>query len=252
MALTLRRVRVAYGPVVPLAELDASLLPGQVTVLIGPNAAGKSTLLRCAAGLLPPVRGEVLLDGRPVHGAASRWLARSLAFVPQRPSLAADFRVREVLALGRYAAADDAAEAVGRVSEELALGALQERRFRELSAGQQQLVVLGRALVQLQGRGYLLLDEPTSAMDLRHVQRVSRVLRKQARAGMAVLVALHDLSTAARMGDTAWLLDRGRLLAAGPVGQVLQPGRLEPVFGVAMEWVADRAGERHLVLRSGS
>jgi iron complex transport system ATP-binding protein len=130
-----------------------------------------------------------------------------------------------------------------------------ERVFRTLSVGQQQRVALARAIAQLDpggvgssGRsGCLVLDEPTSAMDLLHVHQVTQMLRELATAGAAIIVAMHDLARVAAFADDVWLLHRGRLVAAGPAGEVMQPASLEAIFGVRFEQVLTGDGRTVLM-----
>jgi len=216
--------------------VNAVASPGRVTAVIGPNAAGKSTLLRCVIGALAPTAGTVLIDGEPAHQLSTKSLAGRLAYVPQRPQVAAAFTVREVIELGRYAmpaSRQRIDETLGR----LELESIADRPFPSLSVGQQQRVTLGRAIAQLGSKGHLVLDEPTSAMDLRHAARSTTLLRELALKDVTVIIAMHDLTLAANLSDDCWLLDRGRLVAAGPTADVMQIDRLQAVFGVRFEWV---------------
>ena len=204
---------------------------GALVAVVGPNAAGKTTLLRCLAGLLRPTRGAVYLDDRPVHRLPARIRARRIAYVPQRPGLYAPYTVRETVALGRYAAGPDPS-AVDTALAQTGLLELAGRRWSELSAGQQQRAVIARALAQLGGPGLLLLDEPTAALDLRHALDTLQVLRARTRSGTLVVATIHDLNLAAAFAQEIWLLDAGRLVYAGPADEALRPRRLAAVFQV--------------------
>ena len=143
--------------------------------------------------------------------------------------------------LGRYALAASRR----RIDE--ALGALDlddiaDRPFPALSVGQQQRATLARAVAQLADDGHLVLDEPASAMDLRHVRRSTALLRRLADGGATVLVAMHDLTLAVSLADECWLLDHGRLVAAGPTGEVISIEQLHMVFGVGFEWIERPGG----------
>ena len=188
------------------------------------------------------------IDGLPVHRIPARRLAMRMAYVSQRPMLSAAFLVREVVELGRYALPADP-DRVARALEQLELTDLMQRPFPELSVGQQQRVMLARALAQLPPDGCLLLDEPMSAMDLRHVHHGMALLRKLASSGVTVLMVLHDVALAAQIADDIWLLQDGRLTAAGEKQEVLSLPRLEEVFGIAFQWLTDGGGRRHLVTR---
>ena len=238
----------AYARRPVLTDVSATTEPGRVTAVLGPNAAGKSTLLKCIIGALPPGQGRVLIGGLPAHRIPARRLASHLAYVSQRPLLSAGFLVREVVELGRYALPADP-QKVADALEQLALTELMHRPFLELSVGQQQRVMLARALAQLPRDGCLILDEPLSAMDLRHMHQVMALLRELAASGASVIMVLHDLGLAASVADDIWLLRDGQLTAAGTKEDVLNLPRLEEVFGIAFQWLTDSRGRKYLVTR---
>jgi iron complex transport system ATP-binding protein len=243
--VTLRAESITVGyrrgrPV--LRGLSLELRPGVVTAIVGPNGAGKSTLLRSLLALLNPWEGRCTLDGTDVRALPARRRASALAYIPQRSSVVGGFRAREVVRMGRHALVRD------ETAVEDALGAagvadLGGEVFAALSVGQQQRVTLARALAQLAwGRGRsldgraLLADEPVSAMDPRHALATLRLLRAVADAGAAVVIVLHDLTSALRFADDAALLaSDGALVGSGPASAVLSPAGLEPVFGVPFE-----------------
>jgi len=214
------------------AGVTAAARPGALTVLLGPNAAGKTTLLRAMLGQLTPRRGTVELLGRPINQWSAGERAAVMSFVPQRASVAFAYTVRDVIALGRHALPRDDA-AVDAALDATQTADLADRSVQELSVGQQQRVLLARAMAQAAGRGRaMLLDEPVSAMDPLHAHRVMGLLREQAAAGLAVVVVLHDLNLACRYADDAWLLHGGRLVAAGPWDQVFTEQRLAEAYGL--------------------
>jgi iron complex transport system ATP-binding protein len=239
------KLSFAYGKAPVLREISAEAKAGRITAIIGPNASGKSTLLRCGIGALRPQRGVAALDGHVVTSLSSRELARRIAYVPQRPIVSASFSVRQVIELGRFALPARAAR-IDDAIVRLDLSEEANRPYVQLSVGQQQRVALARALAQLEPRGNLVLDEPTSAMDLRHVAQTMALLRACSDAGAAVLLAMHDLSLAAAVADDVWLMEAGQLVASGPVNKVLDAGHLERVFGVSFRWVA-ADGQRRLL-----
>jgi len=219
MSLRVDRVSFAYphsGTLV-VDDVSAEARPGCITAIIGPNAVGKSTLLRLMAGLLTPDRGTVRLG-----------------------EVDAPFTIREVVALGRFAL-PEAPQAVSVALDQCGLTDTAEQVFNTLSVGQQQRTALARALAQVHGRpdAAMLLDEPTSALDPRHVQQTARVLRQSAAAGRAVVVILHDLILARSLSDEAWILHEGRLVAAGPTPEICQPALLERVYGVRFVLASD-------------
>ncbi len=251
MSLVFEGLSHSYGQLRALESVAVEAAPARITAVIGPNAAGKSTLLRCAIGALRPTQGRALIDGVPAHQLRTRRLAERIAYVPQRSIVSAAFTVREVVELGRYALPPSR----GRVEE--ALGRLDlvevaDRPYLALSVGQQQRATLARAVAQLAPDGHLILDEPTSAMDLRHVRNSLSLLRDLARDGATVLLAMHDLALAAAAADESWLLENGRLIAAGPTADVMHVDRLQSVFGVEFEWIErpDRPPILHAESRS--
>ncbi len=231
MAATVDSLSFGYARDAPVVqEVSASLGAGQLCALIGPNAAGKSTLLRLMLGHMAPWSGTVRLAGREVRGLDASLRASWISYVPQRGVAGFAFTVAQVVSMGRTMhRADDAA--VESAIEACGLRPLRERVYPHLSAGQQQRVMLARALAQSAGDGrVMLLDEPASAMDLWHVHRTMQLLVEQARRGLAVLAVLHDLNLAARYADQVWLLNEGRLAACGPWSDVMVPEVLEPVY----------------------
>jgi iron complex transport system ATP-binding protein len=235
--VALRRRRILQG-------IAASAPQGAVTALVGPNAAGKTTLLRTIAGLLAAQRGRV--EVRDAGGlfepsvAGLRRRAASIAYLPQQIGLPAGFSVRELVAMGRHALGP-APAAVQRAIAEVGLGPLADRAAHTLSAGQRQRVALARCFAQVPAGGVLLLDEPFSALDLRSAFELAGQLRQRAEAGGCVLVSIHDLGLARRLAARVWLLEEGRLIAEGPTESVLTPGRLAELFGPAAAWLCEAA-----------
>jgi iron complex transport system ATP-binding protein len=233
--LTLHAVEVGYGDRPVLRGVTLELRPGEVTALVGPNGAGKSTLVAVASRWLVPRRGEVRLDGRPIRAYGRRALARCIAVVAQGGELPEGFTADEVVGMGRTphagflrgpSTADaDAVEAALRATDVVAL---RHRRVETLSGGERQRVVLARALAQ--APTVLLLDEPTNHLDLRYQVETLRAARAAARAGVAVLVVVHDLNLAARASHRVVLLDEGLVVAAGPPEEVLTEARLRATY----------------------
>jgi iron complex transport system ATP-binding protein len=214
--------------------VSGPLSPGAVHMLIGPNGCGKTTLLKLMLGLLRPGRGQVTMDGCPVHRMRPRQRAEWFSYVPQRSSVAFAFTARQVVAMGRYALSLDAA-AIDEALIACDLGDLEHRPYTELSVGQQQRVLLARAMAQSRGQGrVMLLDEPTSAMDLEHVHGTMSHLRSLAAGGLTILTVVQEINLAARYADVVWLMDRGRVVAQGSWSHVLTSSVLEPVYGVAI------------------
>lgn len=228
-------------------EVSVALRPGCVTTLVGPNAVGKSTLMRLMLGLLRPWSGAVAVGGLSIGRLGVRDRARWLSYVPQRPGVRFAFTVREVVEMGQFSDESRLGERVDSVLEEAGVIDLAGRIFAELSGGQQQRVLLARAELQALGGGRaMLLDEPGSHLDLHHRHATMQRLRALAERGLAVLVVLHDLDLAARYADDAWLMDEGRLVAAGRWDEVLTPETLEPVYRLGLKQI-DTGGDRPLL-----
>jgi iron complex transport system ATP-binding protein len=211
---------------------------GQITGLIGPNGAGKSTLLRSILGLLPKANGKVRFDGQDVWSLPRRERAKCIAFVEQSADTDARLTARDAVLLGRIpfqsmwqattsaqdmAVADTALAAVG-------MTGLAEQLYQTLSGGEQQRVQIARALAQ--GPQLLLLDEPTSHLDIHAQLTTLNLMRERAQAGVAVVLAIHDLNLAAAYCDQLIVMHKGRLVAAGAPQDVLTPGLLRQVYGV--------------------
>ena len=249
MTLALEGVEFGYARRAPILRgVDARFEPGRIAAILGPNGAGKSTLLRVALGVAKPWSGRVTLDGAPVRTMRPARRAACMALVPQRPDVAGAFTVRQMLALGRHALPrnDGACE---RAAEALDLADLLDRPFARLSVGQQQRVALARAMAQLDAlsgrdlRGAALLaDEPFSAMDPRYAVLAADALRAAASHGCAVVVVLHDATSALRFADDALLLDSdGRVAASGPAREVITPESLGALFDARFESVGPLA-----------
>jgi ABC-type cobalamin/Fe3+-siderophores transport system ATPase subunit len=226
--------------------LELSIAPGAVWALVGPNGSGKSTLLRCLAGLRPAEEGTVYLGGRPLAEVRIRDRAKRLAYLPQLTPLYHDLEARQVVMLGRAPHLSrwrgPAAEDERRVDEALArvdATAVAQRPLSTLSGGERQRVMLARLLAT--GAEILLLDEPTTALDIGHALRLLALCRELSASGSAVVLAMHELELARRHADMAVCL------AAGPEGEhrcgaaedVLTPGILGPVFDVDVREHAD-------------
>ncbi len=232
--MTLRSVSFAYESQPVLQDVSATLAAGRVTALIGPNASGKSTLMQLMLGQLSPTGGRVLLGEQRVGAIAASRRAGWISYVPQRGMAAFDFTVEEVVAMGRHALTRSP-QAVADAMASCELETLRARTYSHLSVGQQQRVLLARAMAQASGAGrVMLLDEPGSAMDLWHAHRTMQRLRHLAAGGLAVLVVVHDLNLAAQYADEVWLLHEGQLVKVGPWDQVLHAEILQPVYRVAM------------------
>ncbi|RZS43505.1 iron complex transport system ATP-binding protein [Herbihabitans rhizosphaerae] len=233
-------------------DVDLDVRPHETVGLIGPNGSGKSTLLRCVAGLRAPSTGVVRYDGEDISGWSRRQVARRIAFVEQVSHADSDLRLIDVVGLGRTPFRDPwrGPTVIDRLVieaavERLGLTGLEERQWSTLSGGERQRAHIARALAQ-QPYG-ILLDEPTNHLDVRHQFELMELL---AGSEATVIVALHDLSLAARYCDRLVLLDGGTPVAAGTPDEVLSRDRLRSVFEMDAELGTDALGNPAVVYRS--
>jgi len=251
-----RRPRPHVDPAVPLVLEGVSLqIPaGGLVGILGPNGSGKTTLLRLLAGMLRPVSGCITLEGRDVAGMARAAIARTLAVVPQETHPAFEYSVLEMVLMGRYPhlrplqveGPDDlriARDAMAMTGT----AALEDRRYDTLSGGEKQRVVIASALAQ-SGR-VLLLDEPTSSLDLNYQLEIASVIsRLNEQHGTTVVLSTHDLNLAASICRTIALLREGRIVASGPTRDVLTPDNIRAVYGVDADvTMHERAGHLSVV-----
>ena len=235
-----------------VAGASIAVAGGEVVGLIGPNAAGKSTLARLCCGLLPAQNGTILLQGAPMATLSRRDRARRVAFLPQHPPYDLSFTAREVALMGRaphlglwsLEGPHDLERANAALSEVDALD-LAERPVSQLSGGERQRVFLARAFAQ--EAALLVLDEPTAALDLAHQVLLVNALRRRARGGGGALLVLHDLALAGAACDRLVLMHGGRVAAEGAPADVLRPAVLEPVYGTEVEVTANPATGQPLV-----
>ena len=220
-----------------LHEVSLHAGRGELVGLIGPNGAGKSTLLRAISGALGHVDGVVRLQGADIESLSSREVATDLALVPQIAPYTHGFTAIELVLMGRYPHLGRF-QIEGKEDERIARNAMgltdvesfADRTLDTLSGGERQRVFVSRALAQ-QPR-ILLLDEPTSNLDVLHQLKVLNVVRQLVDDGLTAIAAIHDLNLAARYCDRLVLLRHGRVLAEGPPGEVLSPDTIESAFGV--------------------
>lgn len=236
-----------------LRGVSVALHPGKTAAIIGPNAGGKTTLLRLLAGLRTPARGSVTVDDAAVAEMSAAERAKRLVFVPQHSEVAFAFSTREVVELGSFAGGAGTRALADRALAEVRLSDRAEATFSTLSAGQQQRATLARALVQLDAwtesrearkPRFLLADEPVSAMDPRHAILSLETLRALASRGIGVVCVLHDLSLALRFCDEVVMLgEGGSVLAAGSTRETMTGERLRELYGVGFEALVNARGE---------
>ncbi len=229
-AIGARGVAVRLGRRHVLRGVDVRARRGALTAILGPNGAGKTTLLKALLGLVPLAAGEVCVDGVSLARMSRLERARRLGYVPQRSRLDAPMPARDVVALGRFAAAtghrgDD--PVVERALRRVGAVHLADRPFSRLSGGEQRLVTLARALAA--GARTVLLDEPTSSLDVAHRLRVCELMRELAAADIAVVCVLHELDDARRYADDVVVLQDGQVAGSGVTAEVVSR-----VYGVEL------------------
>jgi iron complex transport system ATP-binding protein len=231
-------VTVRAGPAVLLDAVSCRADAGRLTGLIGPNGAGKSTLMRAALGLLPLQGGRISFAGADLPGMNRRVRAQLSAFVEQSGAAEVQLTAREVVTLGRipfqsiWQAAPSPSDdlAVEAALADVGMGGFAERYYHTLSGGEQQRLQVARALAQ--EPQVLILDEPTNHLDVQAQLSILGLLRRRARAGATVLLALHDLNLAAAFCDELIVLHQGHLVTQGAPEAVLTPALLNDVYGV--------------------
>ncbi len=236
--LSVSDVSFAYFDVPVLNNINFEIQHGEFTGIIGPNGAGKSTLIRIAAALLENYRGNILISGQDITTLSRREMAIKTAYVPQNIEPHFPFTVKEIIRMGRYpyqnglfAEDSNARTAVQTAIENMDLTALQHRSFSTLSGGEKQRAVIASALAQ--GSDLLLLDEPTTALDLRHQQLILSKLKQLTTAGAkTVLLVTHDINLAAQFCDRLILMNHGKILADGTPKEVLSFKLIQQVYGV--------------------
>ncbi len=236
MSFQLKGVGLSYGTAPVLADVDATFGAGCLTAVAGPNGAGKSTLLGIMAGLRPEYVGSCEYRGREIRRWQKRAFARSVAFVPQALHVEFPFTAEQVVMMGRTPFGNGLFEAPGdREAVDRAMATTDTlvftgRDFRSLSGGERQRVVLASALAQ--SPEFLLLDEPTTFLDLKHQISMYRLLRELCREGLGVVTVTHDLNLALTYAGRVLLLDRGRVSADGATADVLTQANMNRIFGV--------------------
>ncbi|SDM81527.1 ABC transporter ATP-binding protein [Actinomyces ruminicola] len=253
--LQARGVCLSYHPEHPVIdELTVRVEPGAVTMIVGPNACGKSTLLRALSRVLAPTAGQVLLDGEDIASLRPKSFARRVGMLAQSSIAPAGITVHELVARGRYphqsllhqwSAHDDAA--VTQAMERTQVTDLARRRVASLSGGQRQRVWIAMALAQR--TDVLLLDEPTTYLDLAHQVDVLELCRElNAELGTTIVAVLHDLNQACRYADRIIAMRSGRIMANGAPREVITPVLVQEVFGLEVHVAPDPLTGTPLVL----
>jgi len=235
MKLNVNGVRFRYGSREILHDVELEANSGEVLAVIGANGAGKSTLIRCINRILKPQQGTVFLEGKELSGFNAKERACMMGYVPQTAKDVFSFNVMETVLMGRkphisWGVSKKDLKIVNSILLRMGLKQFVERYLYELSGGERQKVLIARALAQ--EPEVLLLDEPTSNLDVRHQLEVMELIQGIAWQGKCVLMVVHDLNLAARFADKILMLKDGIVFAAGRPEDVLIPANIRSVYGV--------------------
>jgi iron complex transport system ATP-binding protein len=238
ITLRFERATIGYGDIPVLNDISLEVNPGEVLGIVGPNGVGKSTLVKGASGILTPINGRIRVDGKEISELSPPDRARLIAVVPQATKLPEAFTARDVVLMGRtpyLGWLDREGESDHRIAVQTMARtnttSFSDRKIGELSGGDQQRLLIARALTQTPS--VLLLDEPTAHLDLRHQDEILNLIHSLAKEeGLTVLITLHDLNLVARFADRVALLSNGRVQKLGKPEQVLTPEELTSVYGM--------------------
>lgn len=256
-ALHVKDVSVGYGERTVLNTLNVDIKRGAVTSIVGPNGCGKSTLLRTMSRLLNPTKGEIVLDGKSIHDIPTRKLATQLGLLPQTPIAPDGIVVADLVGrgrtphqgiLGRWSQQDY--DIVAEALETTGISDLAERSIDELSGGQRQRVWIAMALAQRTDT--LLLDEPTTYLDVKHQLDVLDLLTELNRdRGTTIVMVLHDLNLAARYSDELVAVSGGKVFAHGHPREVITKENVKSVFGIDSVIITDPVSDQPAVMPIG-
>ncbi|MEX3104182.1 ABC transporter ATP-binding protein [Streptomyces sp. V2] len=254
--LAARGVTVGYGSRTVIDDLDVAVPPGVITTIIGPNGCGKSTLLRTLSRLLKPTKGSVVLDGDDIARLKTRDVAKKLGLLPQAPVAPEGLTVSDLVARGRHPHqswlrqwSSDDAEVVEKALDMTGVLDLADRPVDSLSGGQRQRVWISMTLAQ--GTDLLLLDEPTTYLDLAHAVDVLDLVDDLHESGRTVVMVLHDLNLAIRYSDNLVVMRDGAILAQGHPRDVVTAELLDAAFGLKALVIDDPVGDRPMIVPIG-
>lgn len=254
MVLDLQHLSCGYFDAPILSDVNLQVHPGEIVAIVGPNGVGKTTLIRAASGSLKPLDGHVLIGNQELRSLSTSMRAQRVSVVSQALNLPEAYTVIDVVLMGRTPYLNWF-ERENQQDHDIAMAALERtetenlamRRIGELSGGEQQRVLIARALAQ--ATPVMLFDEPTAHLDMRHQERLLRLIRSLCQKDqLAVMITLHDLNLVARLADRVALLSDGRVHNLGKPGEVLTPDALADVYGIQIHVMAHPLDGSPLIL----
>ncbi len=251
MKLKINKLSFSYAGTQVLKDVELEVGSGELLSIVGPNGSGKSTLLKCINRILKPQENAVLIDGKDATKLNIKELSKIMGYVPQSSTSTFPFTVFDVVLMGRkpyihWNLSDRDNEIVAEMLDFLGIGDLVMRHFNELSGGEQQKVIVARALAQQPQ--FLLLDEPTSSLDIRHQLEILCMLRGLTQTNeRSVVVSMHDLNLASRFSDSMLMLKRGKIFACGTPEEVLTEENIQAVYGISCTVTHSIVGKPQIV-----
>lgn len=244
--LRIKEVCTGYEGREVLHGISAQIEAGKITVLAGPNGCGKTTLLKTMTGIISKTSGEIWIDGKKIEEYSTQTLAQKIAYLPQKRNVP-DITVRRMVVHGRFPYLNyprryrsEDLEIADQALQQVGMEAYAEENLNQLSGGMQQKVFIAMALAQ--NTPVILMDEPTSFLDIAHQIRLMEIAQELAAQGKAVVLVLHDLAMALRMADQMLVLKDGRICAKGVPEAVYESGVLREVFGVQVKRISTEDG----------
>ncbi len=252
MKLSIKGIEFHYNSHKVLKDVTFQVVEGEVLALVGPNGSGKSTLLKCINRILKPQKGTVLLDGKNIETFTNRDIGKLIGYVPQSAFHTFSLTIFEMVLLGRkpyvtWKIGERDKKVVWEILSVMGLDKISDRSFNELSGGEKQKVLIAMALAQ--EPEVLLLDEPTSHLDLRHQLEIASLIFKLVKKQkVSVIFATHDLNLAGRFSDKVAFLKRGEIFAIGSPQEVFTPEIIKEVYGIQAKVLSQTEIERPLVI----
>jgi iron complex transport system ATP-binding protein len=249
--LAISDLSFGYNGSATLEDVFLEVGTGEMVSLVGPNGAGKSTLIKCIDRILKPQKGTMLIDGKEASRMASKDYSRMMGYVPQSTTEVFPYTVFDIVLMGRrphigWRVSRRDVRVVARTLKFMGIEEFAGRYFDELSGGEKQKIAMARAIVQ--EPEILLLDEPTSNLDIKHQLEVMRTVRLLVqKGGISAIMAMHDLNLASRFSDKIVMLKDGRVFETGRPESVLIPENIEKVYGVRAEVIRDSKGRPYVM-----